>query len=336
MIRNNYFRAMRQISAETDKILRPSIEGVINEARILPESRIGKPRLRDILVKLGYEITGGRNLNLITPVCASYELLNCSTYIINWIFDEKGGPRTKREIDNLIIGGFQLRELSQRILLENGLENLIESISSINRVIYHGQNLDLNVLTLDKIDNFGSYEDFIRIYEQRCHSLCGEFEGRCLFSGSVVSGKENRDLYEIGRMLGTGSQASNDFGDFALPRKDLFVCEKPYKDQLSDLRQGKLTLPVYLLATRSGINKEKLVNSPPEEISELLRSTRTFEDCLEYLKEQHKRTKKKLYESFEESATRDLLAETFLGISSNKFITSIRNDLEKQRESYPH
>lgn len=334
MIRDDYFRVMRQISAETDKILIPYVKEVIDEARVLPESRIGKPRLRDIIVRLGYEITGGRNLNLITPVCASYELLNCSTYVINWIFDEKGGPKTKRETDNLIIGGFQLRELSQRILLENGLESLIESLSSINRAVYDGQNLDLNILTLDEIDNFESYDDFIRSYERRCHCLSGEFYGKCLFSGSVVSGKENQNLYDIGKMLGVGGQASNDLGDFALPRKDLTVCEKPYKDQLSDLRQRKLTLPVYLLATRSKINKEKLVNFSPEEIIKLLNSTRTFEDCLDYLKKQHQRAKKKLYESFEKSATRNLLAESFLGISSNKFITSIRNELEKQKGSY--
>ncbi len=329
MTQENYFEAMNQISAETDKILSPYVREVINEARTLPELRIGKPRLRDVIVRLGYEITGGKDLKSIAPVCASYELLNCSTYIINWIFDEKGGPKSKKEIDNLIIGGFQLRELSERALRENGLESLIESLSTINHTIYTGQDLDLNVLTLSKIDNFDSYEHFIQNYERRCSKLSGEFYGQCLFSGSVISGQENQDLYEIGSMLGTGGQASNDLGDFALPRKDLSVCEKPYKDQLSDLRQGKLTLPVYLLAKRSGIDKEKLVNLSPEKIIGLLDHTRTFEDCLDYLKKQQKKAKKKLYESFEKSVPRNLLATALAGILSNKFIVSIKNEIQK-------
>lgn len=334
MVQENYFELMKQTSKKTDKILLPYIEGVIDEAKVLPKSRIGKPRLRDVIIRLGYEITGGRNSELIAPLCASYELLNCSTYVVNWIFDEKGGPKSKSETDNLIIGGFQLRELSQRVLRENNLEELTESLSLINDAVYSGQNLDLNVLTLNKIEDFKTYKDFIRHYELRCGNLSGEFYGKCLFGGSVISRKENKQLYEIGKMLGIGGQASNDLGDFALPKKNLSVCEKPYKDQLSDLKQGKLTLPVYFLIKRSGINKEELVRFPPEKIIKLLDSTKTFEDCLDYLKKQHKKAKKELYKNFEKSMSRDLLATALAGISSNKFITSIKNEIQKQRKNY--
>lgn len=325
MLDNNYFKVMNETSEEVDKIIKPCLYEVIDIARTLPDSRLGKPRLRDLLVRLGYEISGGNDWREVVPACASYELLNCSSYVINWIFDEKGGDRGKSETNNLIIGGFQLRELAEQVLSKNGLEKIIGSISKINKAIYNGQDLDLNVLRLRNLTHFNSFEDFMNVYRNRCHGLSGEFYGQCLLSGSRISGNENPILYEIGEILGSGLQASNDLGDFALPERSIAVCEKPYKDQLSDLRQEKLTLPIYLLATKLGESDRDLIRKPSEEIVGLLHSTESFQQCLNYLKEERKKAKKKLYENFEKNDVRDLLAATLVTIPSNKFITSLKN-----------
>ncbi len=329
MVGEDYFEVMKETSREADNLIEPCLGTVVEVARALPKSRLGKPRLRGMLVKLGYEIAGGNDWRKVAPLCASYELLNCSSYVINWIFDEKGGDKEKRDKDNLIIGGFQLRETAEKILRERGLEDVVESLSRINRAIYRGQDLDLNVLTLDNLSQFSSYGDFMAYYQRRCHWLSGEFYGQCLLNGSRISGNENQNLYDVGEILGSGLQVSNDLGDFALAERSVEVCEKPYKDQLSDLRQGKLTLPVYLLATRTGICESGLKGLPPDEAIKLLHSTGTFQTCLDYLKHQRKRAKKALYEVFEKSDVRDLLATTLVIIHSNKFITNIKNARRK-------
>lgn len=324
-----YFEVMNETSQSVDPILKSYLKGIKETAEALPKSRIGKARLRDLTIRLGYEISGGKDWREVIPVCVSYEFLNCSNYVINWIFDEKGGNRNKREVNDLIIGGFQLRELAEQVLRERGLERITNSISKINKAVYEGQNLDLNVLTLENYESFNSFEDFMITYKERCKGLCGEFLAQCLLTGSKVSGNENPILYEIGEILGSGVQASNDLGDFALPNASISVSEKPYKDQLSDLRQGKLTLPVYLLAKKLGERDENLTRKPSEEIVKLLHSTGSFQQCYNYLKKEKKRAKKKLYESFEESDLRNLLAATFVAITSNKFIRNLRNAKEQ-------
>ena len=326
MIKQEYFQTMKEICQEADKIIRPYLEGIVEDAKILPESRLGKGRLRDLAIRLGYEISGGKDWKEVVPICASFELLNCSTYVINWIFDQKGGPKTNGEINNLIIGGFQLREIAEQVLREKGLEGITSSIDKINKAVYEGQNLDLNVLTLKNYGAFSSFSKFSDIYEKRCGGLCGEFFAQGLLVGSKVSGNENPILYEVGEILGSGLQASNDLGDFALPDEPISVSEKPYKDQLSDLRRGKLTLPIYLLAEKLGIDNEVLTGEFPEETVRLLHSTGSFERCLSYLKTKKQKAKKKLYEVFEKSDSRDLLASAFVILTSNKFVTSLKND----------
>ncbi|MFH1503153.1 MAG: polyprenyl synthetase family protein [Candidatus Diapherotrites archaeon] len=324
MLDKNYFKVMSETSSEVDKVTSPYLNKIVDIARVLPEARLGRPRLRDMLVRLGYEISGGNNWKDVIPVCASYEFLNCSSYVINWIFDEKGEEKSKGDKDNLIIGGFQLREIAEELLKQDGLEEIVGSLSTINKAIYNGQNLDLNILKLSDIEKFSSYEDFIKHYEMRCHGLSGEFYGQCLLNGSRASGNEDLKLYKIGKILGTGLQASNDLGDFALPKSSISVCEKPYKDQLSDLRQGKLTLPVYLLATKLKIDESKLRKMAPDKVLKLLHSTGTFKECINYLRDQKRKARKELYNNFEKNGGRNLLASALVAISSNKFIISMK------------
>ncbi len=326
---NSYFEVMKETSAEADKLIRTRLDGIVDVTRTLPESRLGKPRLRDLLVRLGYELSGGKNWKKIIPICASYELLNCSSYVINWIFDEKGGHREKNEINDLIIGGFQLREVAELLLRENSLEDVVGSVSRINEAIYVGQNLDLNVLRVRYLTKFRVFGNFVHVYRQRCHGLSGEFYGQCLLSGSKISGKEMTALYGVGEILGSALQASNDLGDFALPNKAIAVSEKPYKDQLSDLKKGKLTLPIYFLITKSGMEYEDLTTKTPEEIVGLLFSTGSFQECYDYLQNERKKAKVRLHKSFEKSYARDMLSSALIIISYNKFITNLKSAQKK-------
>ena len=134
--------------------------------------------------------------------------------------------------------------------------------------------------------------------------------------------------------MGAGLQASNDLGDIALPSESITVLEKPYKDQLSDLRQGKLTLPVYVMLTRGTpsqrrtleqiIGKDYLSENEYQDVIGILFDTKAFDTSLEYLKKIQKRAKKKLYDAFVKSESRDIIARMLVAISSNKFITAIK------------
>lgn len=337
MLNSTYFDVMRETCREVDPVIQEYVSGTDEAISRLPLRRVGHPKLRDLVVRLGYELAGGQNWREIVPVCASYELLNCSTYVINWIFDEKEGEKTKPETDDLIMAGFQLREIAECVLRDFGLKGLVKSICNINRAVYDGQNIDLNILNAQNANNFPTLDEFMKIYEKRCSNLSGVFYGNCLFAGSVLLGRDNLSLYDVGFALGTGGQASNDLGDFAIPGGG--IKGLPYKDQLSDLRLGRLTLPLYLLLTRSlsddrktiesMIGKRELTQDDFEKVMDIFCKTKTFEVCFNLLKQKHKRAKTMLYDSFPKTAVRDLVAEMLVGIVSNKFLKGLRDDLEK-------
>ena len=174
----------------------------------------------------------------------------------------------------------------------------------------------------------------MKAYDKRCSNLSGVFHANCLYAGSVISGSGLRSLYDIGMLFGTGLQAANDLGDLALPTEEVGVMEKPYNDQFSDLKQGKLTLPVYLLLTRvsseirSQIESrigEELEEKECEEVVAWLFQTGSFDVCIENLREKHRQAKQSLYNHFDRDSTRDLIAQMLSAIIYNKFITSLRN-----------
>ncbi|MFH1425671.1 MAG: hypothetical protein ABIG28_03015 [archaeon] len=333
MVRQNHGIA-EETSEAVDQVIGKYVADFDESISELPRRRMGHPRLRDLSIRLGYALAGGEDWREVIPVCVAYELENCSSYLINWIFDEKGGEKTKLESDNLITAGMLLRELADVVLRDNGFGDLTPSINEIQVNGYKGQFADNNRLKVENLEEFCSYEDYLREYEQRCEDLSGYFYGHCLLSGSRVAGNEKPVLFGIGKTFGAGLQASNDVGDFALPNSYLDLVEKPYSDQFSDLRQGKLTLPVYLLLTKTDEETGAIVRDcvgkdlsleKCGEIVEVFRATGGLDDSIAYLREKRKLAKKKLYDNFDRSEARDRIGEMFSAITSNKFLAHLKN-----------
>ncbi|MBP0015631.1 MAG: polyprenyl synthetase family protein [Roseofilum sp. SBFL] len=333
---SKYFEMMTEISQETDAIIKHYTDHLNEEVKQLPMKRYGHPRLRDLQIRTGYEINGGKNWKELTPVCASFEILNCSTYVINWFLDEKHGYETSESKRNLVIAGFQLREIAQQILEDYGMTALIPLLSKINHQIYLGQRMDIQELKVSRIGEYPEYNEFLDAYQQRCRLLSGVFYGSCFLAGSIVAGEPDHLLYEMGAIYGSATQAANDFGDFALPVQCLSKLEKPYQDQFSDFINGKLTLAVYLMTQRSNAQEcnrleelryKGIEENEYREILCLLVNKGVYADCLAYLKQEHKRCKNMLYTK-EKTVHRDMIASILVRITSNKFLSQLRKNLE--------
>ncbi|NEP81750.1 MAG: hypothetical protein F6K39_28460, partial [Okeania sp. SIO3B3] len=298
--------------------------------------RHGHPRLRDLQIRTGYEINGGQNWKQIIPVCASFEILNCSTYVINWFLDEKNGYDSTDSKRKLVIAGFQLREVAQQILEDYGMTSLLTLLSKINHQVYLGQRMDIHDLQISRVSEYPDYDEFLEAYQQRCRLLSGVFYGSCFFAGSIVAEQPDELLYEMGAIYGAATQAANDFGDFALPVQRLSKLEKPYQDQFSDFINGKLTLAVYLMTQRSNeeererleeLRSNTIDDNSYREILEILVNKGVYADCLTYLKHEHKRCKTMLYAK-EKTVHRDTVASILVRITSNKFLSQLRKNIE--------
>lgn len=334
---HNYFDLMKETSQATDQIIKQYLDTASTEVKHLPMKRYGHPRLRDLQIRTGYEINGGKNWQEIVPACASFEILNCSTYVINWFLDEKNGYDSVESKRKLVIAGFQLREIAQQILEDHHMTSVLSTLSNINHQVYLGQMMDIHDLQASKVNDYPDYDEFLKIYQQRCRLLSGVFYGSCFFAGSIIAGAPDKTLYEMGAIYGAATQAANDFGDFALPIQSLAKLEKPYQDQLSDFINGKLTLAVYLLIDRSTEQEQKRLEelrhtvigeNEYNEILGLLFSKEVYADCMTYLKQEHKKCKELLYTK-EKTQHRDTIASILVRITSNKFLSQLRKDVKK-------
>ena len=338
---SEYFNLMKETSQAADVLIAKYTENLSPEVQELPMKRYGHPRLRDLQIRTGYEINGGQNWKEIIPVCASFEILNCSTYVINWFLDGKNGYDSTESKRKLVIAGFQLREIAQQILEDYGMTSLLTLLSKINHQVYLGQRMDINDLQVSKMNEYPDYDEFLAAYQQRCRLLSGVFYGSCFFAGSIIAEQPDELLYEMGAIYGAATQAANDFGDFALPIQRLSKLEKPYQDQFSDFINGKLTLAVYLMIQRSNeqererleelransIDKNSYDENSYRKILEILVKKGVYSDCLAYLKHEHKRCKTMLYTK-KKTVHRDMVASILVRITSNKFLTQLRKNIE--------
>ena len=220
------------------------------------KKRYNKPLLKPYLIRLTFELVGDGNWENIIPFCALGELLNISSYQSNLAFDNKTGLLTKEEKDNQFIASTVTREVCNRIVHTNNYKlsavqknNILNMISVANLYIYKAQYHDLNILTCKRLPFYLSNKDkFLHDYKKRCvygtlnFSMCSQL-------GGMLAGAKKADLTQLsifGRNLGVGLQYMNDLADYAHPFNTVNE-NRYYQDRVSDLRNGRLTLPLYEL-----------------------------------------------------------------------------------------
>lgn len=302
-----------------------------------------RPKIRPGLVRLGYEICGGKNWRKIIPICAAIEILNVSTYTINKIFDEKGGKWDKRRINNNIIAGIIQKEMASDLLNEAynlvNYENFIKIkglFDEINKITYFGQFKDLNLLRIGK--KLPLFEKFVKDYKQRCYYFGGKYyENSLLIGGILANGSEEQltALQNFGKLFGTSLQMVNDIGDFIPPDKKPYKeAFKYYQDQYGDLRLGKLTLPIYLMLQNANkmerkfilkqVGKKQTNLKDGYKLTKLLFKTGAFQECKKLTKEYVNQEKREL-KIFTKSIKKDLLSAMTSNVKSSVYWKILKN-----------
>jgi len=328
---------MRQTTYATEKLIAHEMEKLKKEDyslfELVSENIYGridtkKPKMRPLIVRLGYEICGGKNWRKILPVCAAIEILNVSTYTINRIFDEKGGKWNKNRINNNIIAGIVQKEIASNLL--NKASNIVDYkdfikiknlFNETNKIIYFGQFKDFNILKINIIENkIMPFNKFIDNYKQRCYLFSGKFyENSLLIGGILAKGNKKRliALQNFGKLFGTSLQMINDIGDFVpsdkKPYKEAF---KYYQDQYSDLRLGKLTIPIYLMLQNANstekkfilrqVGKKQTTLKDGYKLTNIFISSGALQKCKKLIEKYYNQGEKEL-KVFKESVKKDLL-----------------------------
>jgi geranylgeranyl pyrophosphate synthase len=222
----------------------------------LVSRRLGKPLLKPALLRATYELCGGKDWENIIPACAAFELINISSYQANSAFDNKLGVLTKNQKDTQFIASMATREVAEECLAfmhgtfdRDMLANVADCLSLSNKYIYTAQHWDINLLTLANKERYATPDYFIQEYTKRCHYGSGVFTGQCAYSGALLAGADTTDLEAMrrfGESYGTALHMINDLGDY-VPGDPDGMHTRDYQDQYSDLRNRRLTLPLFLL-----------------------------------------------------------------------------------------
>ena len=264
-------------------------------------------------------------------------MLNLSTYVLNYVLDDKGGEKPKQQRNNECMVSMIQRELSQDLIrsISNKLSYdqfvLVDKrFSEINKFTSGiGQYIDGN-----ELKNIGKCH--LETYIERCECLTGKFMQNVAEIGGIIGGakdKQVKALGEFGKNYGTLVQIINDLGDY-VPETTTQSIGKVYQDQYSDLRHGCLTFPAYYIVQYgNGIDREA-VNNVRENVNASL------EDCMEVTKafvrlhgvkeiehfaRNYAERSKQALKIFDKCEARDFLSTMLLIYKSNKYYDALKS-----------
>ena len=355
MDKDAYFGLMKETSVEVNTQIEmvleeykgTSLELILKE---LPERRKKKPQLRPLLARLCYQICSDEDWKKVSPALAAMELHNVYLYIHNWIFDNKNLvwnsslDSARARVSDLIIAASIIRELSENALEEGAGSLNYEEQQRVIRNYRHslarnylGFHQDLG-LTIEKLLEFDD-ESFLKAYEEKSRNQSGSIYELTARIGVLLgegTSEQVEALSDFGFCVGTGLHIANDLGDFAVPSEELEVFCKPYQDQLADIREGRLTLPIYY-TLKYGSEEEKAAlremignyNPTPDQITRASKAVITsgsYEHTEKVARNYYKKGKRILQSRLKKSENRDALSIMISSIRTNKYLHSLKSN----------
>ena len=355
MKRDEYFRFLKETSDVVSPIFLKYMDPFLNIDKELYDTlmlfvrrRINKPLMKLSLLRLSYEICGGKDWSKIIPAAAAFEFINISSYQANCAFDNKLGVITRSQKDSQFIASIITRELASQIITElrkdfneSLLNAIYASLSKSNYYINLAQHYDLNILNIKNYENYQDDKYYLKEYISRCYYGSGIFNGQCAYIGGLLANAQQEQLEalkEFGENFGTALQIVNDIGDFVPMDIDSLI-NKDYQDQYSDFKNGRLTLPLYHLLrfgspetikrAKDIIYKERFDKETLIEVTQFLLREGSISHAKEKAREFIKKAEKQLI-IFRESKNKYLLLIMTTVILTNKYLVALRKLINGQ------
>lgn len=349
---DKYFDLMKKISNDVHLFINKEINVHIQSDRyssklseallLLPNARNGKNILRSTLTEAIYRILGGDKT--ITAFNSLSEINNINAYLDNWILDNKKqiwiGGETRQKISEITIASAIFRELLEDIILKSDIEEhkktrILGVFSKAIIYSYQGQQLDLE-MSIETINDYKNDEIYLNKYVNKSLLQSGYLYGVSAEIGAILAGA-NKELIDLSRMLGeiigTGLHISNDLGDFAILKE----CEgdfKSYQDQMADLKNGRLTLPIYYVLKHgdkqsqknflSMVSNDNVNLKNKREVIQSLKVSGSYDYCKKLIRKYYNQSKL-IIDKFPNNEHKEILSYFPVVIRSNKYLSDLKN-----------
>jgi geranylgeranyl pyrophosphate synthase len=278
MEKQEYKDFMLKTNREVGKIILEYLEPLKKEnielyklCSELLKKKIGTLETREYFMRVSYEMCSGKNWNEeIKHACVAVEFELASMYYTNRIFDDKGGNKILSKPNNQVIAAMITRDLASQALTRAcknvnyktfvKIKNLFDEI---NKTYYIGQffEIELNIYNSKTKLN---WKELIDLYYKRNYGVNNSFFEKIGTIGAILgegTKKQIKSLSEFGKNYGMMLQIINDIGDFVPAKYNDGTEEKLPEDAHSDIRHGKLTLPIIYTLTKDKENKEIIIEA---------------------------------------------------------------------------
>jgi octaprenyl-diphosphate synthase len=213
----------------------------------------GGKRLRPALLLLAAELCGYTGPRRI-QVAAAVELLHTATLLHDDVVDfarlRRGRPSANAVWDNrraVLAGDFFYARASSMIVEDGSLE-ILEIFANTIRLMADGELLQLQ----RSFDSTVTEAYYYRVIDRKSATLLSAAcEAGAILGG--VTRAERRRLAEFGRELGLAFQLRDDALDYEAGEEELG--KQPY----TDVREGKVTLPLLLTLKRSTVAEREQI-----------------------------------------------------------------------------
>lgn len=271
--------------AATEELFRASLASdvpFIEEAgRYLADG--GGKRVRPALLLLASRLLGHDGEEEVT-YAAVVELIHTATLIHDDVIDHAGLRRGRTSANRLwgnhrtVLLGDWIYTLAMQLALAHDRVEVIQRLVAATLRMTEGELLALQRLGAIELTT----EEYFRIIDRKTAHL---FAAACSVPALIppVQPEAGRVLARYGESLGICFQLVDDLLDFTGSEEEMG------KPVLSDLKEGKLTLPLILLLPRVGTVRRRPIERvledgdfsrvAPEEILELVRAEGTVEEA---------------------------------------------------------
>ena len=308
----------------------------------------GKQKLRGTLTYLAYcalinsnpcdDLVDKNLLRLMSAI----ELELWSEYMVNWIFDNKGEVMDK-----------SLHRKKAAVSSKSFLEDAVKISSMVgekySNLVLETSGHVTNSFTKEFIMDMsnkdiltGNIHDYLDLYRRdyaipgigRTYSLGVDFAMHYTHKDDCEKAKK---LHKIFLQWGVESETLNDLGDFCLTGTST---DKVSQDQFSDIRNGALRPPIWLMYNSSNdedkqfmiscINKKKLSSDEEKKLVQILFETGTYDTISRSLKKSGRILKKAIKNLKFNNEGSKQLQQAVSVLESNKIYHSLKESYEEK------
>ncbi|RMG57766.1 MAG: polyprenyl synthetase family protein [Deltaproteobacteria bacterium] len=239
------------IDADLQRVEKALMDNLSSEASLIPVvgeyiTRSGGKRFRPAVLILASRALGYRGKRMVTFACVT-EYMHTASLLHDDVVDEapvrRGNPSAHTVFGNkvsILVGDFLFARASELMVRDGDLEIL----KIFSRTLVHlteGEVLQMTRSTSPRI----SEDDYLKIVFHKTASLiCAASETAAVISGA--DGRVRKDLYAYGEAAGIAFQLVDDILDY------LGYEGATGKKKGTDLREGKITLPVIHALSKMG------------------------------------------------------------------------------------